>query len=289
VQNLKELSAVPVVKWVGGKRQLQGKIVPNLTKVLSINNTYFEPFLGGGAIFFGLQPANAFLSDINAGLINLYENIRDQVELFLEATEQIEKSYNSLGAEEKESFFYKVRENYNKSKRTGLSQAVNFLYLNKAGFNGIYRENLNGAFNVPFGRKAKISLGEESNFRSVSEIFKTVVLENKPFEVLADKVKPGDLVYFDPPYVPLSETSAFTSYSAGGFGMKEQIQLRDLFVQLDKAGVNVVMSNSSAPVIRDELYKGYAFTEIQASRNVSASARGRAAVTELIVSNFDFV
>lgn len=277
-----------MVKWVGGKRQLQHKIVPNFTKLLTDSNTYFEPFLGGGAIFFGLHPQKAVLSDINSGLINLYECLRDELQIFLCKKLELESSYNKLDVQKQAEFYYRIRSEYNGSKRQGIDQAINFLFLNKAGFNGIYRENQRGGFNVPFGRKTKISLGENELLALASDRFLTAELLNESFAEVVNKVSPGDLVYFDPPYVPLSATSAFTSYSAHGFGLNEQLQLRDVFNQLDQAGVYVAMSNSSAPLIRDELYKGFQFTELQASRNVSARSSGRAPVTELIVSNFEF-
>lgn len=281
-------SAQPVIKWVGGKRQLQNKIVPNLTKILTEKNTYFEPFLGGGAIFFGLQPNNAVLSDINTGLINLYECLRDELQIFVDKKIELENSYNKLDADEQEEFYYKIRNEYNEKNRMGIEQAINFLFLNKAGFNGIYRENKSGGFNVPFGRKQKIALGDIEILSTASQRFSNAKLTNESFTEVLNKVSPGDLVYFDPPYVPLTATSAFTSYSADGFGLKEQLQLRDLFNELNKAGVYVAMSNSSAPLIRNDLYKGFEITELQASRNVSASSSGRAPVTELIVSNFEF-
>lgn len=288
MSNLKKPPAQPVVKWVGGKRQLQHKIVPNFTKLLTDSNTYFEPFLGGGAIFFGLQPQKAVLSDINSGLINLYECLRDQLQVFLRKKSELESSYNKLDVQEQAEFYYRIRGEYNRTERQGIEQAINFLFLNKAGFNGIYRENKQGGFNVPFGHKTKISLGENELLASASDRFSNVELLNESFAEVVNKVSPGDLVYFDPPYVPLSATSAFTSYSADGFGLNEQLQLREVFDQLDQAGVYVAMSNSSAPLIRDELYKGFQFTELEASRNVSARSSGRAPVTELIVSNFEF-
>lgn len=288
MNDVKNLPAQPVVKWVGGKRQLQNKIIPNFTKLLSETNTYFEPFLGGGAIFFGLNPRNAVLSDINIGLINLYECLRDELQLFLNKKYELESSYNNLEPQEQADFYYRIRNYYNENERLGIEQAINFLFLNKAGFNGIYRENKVGGFNVPFGRKSKISLGDDEILLAASLRFSKAELANESFSSVVNKARTGDLVYFDPPYVPLSATSAFTSYSADGFGLNEQIQLRDVFNELDKAGVYVAMSNSSAPLIRNELYRGFELTELQATRNVSAKSTGRAPVTELIVSNFEF-
>lgn len=278
----------PIVKWVGGKRQLQTVIVPNLLKQLAPENRYFEPFLGGGAIFFGLKPGNALLADINSGLINLYEQLRDNPKELIDSIVQIEEKYNSLERPEQEKLFYKTREAYNQNERKGINQAVNFLFLNKTGFNGIYRENSRGGFNVPFGKRQKVVLGEVQNLHAASTLFKEATLLNVPFEMSCAEAKAGDIVYFDPPYVPLTATAAFTSYSAGGFGLKEQQHLRDVFISLDKKGVKVALSNSSAPIIREDLYKGYIIKEIRATRNVSAKSQGRAPVTELIVSNFDF-
>lgn len=275
----------PVVKWVGGKRQLQDRLLPILQAGYTSDSTYFEPFLGGGAMFFALSPTQAHISDINGGLVNLYQVIRDALPDFLEKVGTLETTYNGLSVDQQSVQFYSVRDFYNSKPRHGVDQAVNFLFLNKAGFNGIYRENRNGGFNVPFGKRRVISLADSKNVALVSTVLSRAKLSNASFDESCDGAEPGDLVYFDPPYVPLTATSAFTSYAADGFGIDEQKRLRDTFVRLDKRGVKVVLSNSSAPLVR-ELYDGYRVSELDATRNVSAKSHGRSPVVELVVSNY---
>lgn len=277
---------VPIVKWVGGKRQLQAHILPLLKRGIDgTSNKYFEPFLGGGAMFFALEPSKSVLADVNIGLINLYRSIRTNLPEFLAKMSEIENQYNNLASSDQEKMFYSIREIYNAEKRSGVEQALNFLFLNKSCFNGTYRENQKGEFNVPFGKKQKISLGNEKNLTSASISLSKTELHISSFENTVRTSVKNDLVYFDPPYIPLSATSAFTSYAAKGFGISEQFELRDTFIRLDKKGVKVALSNSSAPLVR-ELYADFNITELSASRNISASSSGRTPVTELLVTNF---
>lgn len=278
--------AVPIVKWVGGKRQLQGHLLPLLSRGLdTAGSKYYEPFLGGGAMFFALEPRKSVLADVNIGLINLYRSIRSFLPDFLTQMEAVENHYNNLNLEEQEQYFYSIRELFNSEKRIGINQAVNFLFLNKACFNGTYRENLKGEFNVPFGKKTKINLGNEENLRSASISLAKTELHISSFEETVRSSSRNDLVYFDPPYIPLTATSAFTNYAARGFGIEDQYSLRDKILELDEKGVKVALSNSSAPLVR-ELYSDFNITELSASRNISASSSGRSPVTELLITNF---
>jgi DNA adenine methylase len=277
---------IPILKWVGGKRQLQNALLPVLGKGLVADGAaYFEPFLGGGAMFFALQHPRSVVADVNSGLINVYKMLRAEPQEFIDAAKALEVKYNTLDPEEQKALYYEVRKNFNMTAREGLEQAVNFLFLNKAGFNGLYRENKSAEYNVPFGSRAIISLGTESNFMAVSESLKTTQILNAPYKQASSAAVQGDLVYFDPPYVPLTVTSHFTSYSSEGFDMRDQVELRDEFVRLDKLGVNVALTNSSAPAVL-ELYEGYNIAKLEATRNVSAKVGGRAPVIELLVTNF---
>jgi DNA adenine methylase len=281
-RNLASYQPYPIVKWVGGKRQLQDSI---LERIGDNFGTYFEPFFGGGAILFALNPAKAEISDVNQGLVNLYSAIKFSPVEFMDQASQLEKKYNELNdLEKKQEFFYVNRDAYNSTERVGNEQAARFLFLNKSCFNGMYRENSKGLFNVPFGKRAILNLYEAANVNAVSSSLQGVGLNLQSYaETIAD-AKAGDVVYFDPPYIPLTVTSAFTSYTAEGFGMDAQVELANIFRELDSKGVRVLLSNSSAPVM-NELYEGYKLTPLSANRAISAKAPGRAKVTEYLVDS----
>jgi len=276
-------TAQPLVKWAGGKRQLFTKIVGAFPE---FSGTYIEPFFGGGAIFFGLSPRKAVINDVNKGLVNLYRTVQDKSPELLEACKAVEETYNVLSMEEKSAFYYKVRVRYNENAKEDVSAAVDFIFLNKAGFNGIYRENSSGAFNVPFGKREKLSLLNEGNLAAVKRSLHATEIHDLGFIKLFEKIKPekGDLVYFDPPYVPLSPTASFTSYHESGFGRDEQMQLAKLFRDLAGDGVHVAMSNSSE--VDQSLYAGFQIRPLSASRSISATASGRKPVVEMLVTSF---
>lgn len=264
-----EAVARPFVKWVGGKRQLlhrMAEYVPNRY------GTYHEPFVGGGAFFFDLFPPTATLSDFNERLIRTYRGIRDQPEKVIERL----RSY----PHEKE-FFLEMRA-MDIDARDDDEVAAWFIYLNKTGFNGLYRVNRSNVFNVPFGDYKNPNICDADNLRACSRALKRAKLEVSSFEAVLDRAKPGDFVYFDPPYVPLSVTSYFTSYTSAGFDMEDQVRLRDVALELKKRDVQVLLSNSSAQAVR-ELYAGFEQIEVSASRAVNSKAEGRGKVTELLI------
>lgn len=277
-----QAQAQPLVKWAGGKRQLQERILATFP---SFTGTYFEPFLGGAAIFFALNPKKAVLSDVNEGLVNLYKCVKSDYLQVLKECKKLETKYNKLDLEGQSELFYKMRESYNSSDRPGISTAAIFLLLNKAGFNGIYRENASGGFNVPFGKRSTLVLATEANLALAAKSLKKAKISVQGFESVENAAQPGDLVYFDPPYVPLSITSAFTSYSKGGFGEAHQVDLSRVFRALSDKGVHVALSNSKTPLI-EKLYKGFNLHELSATRQISAKTSGRSSVTELLVTNF---
>mgnify|MGYP000373156294 CR=1 FL=1 len=281
----------PVVKWAGGKRQLQDRIIPVLREKTDFEvNRYFEPFFGGGAILFALQPKFGAFSDINQGLLNLYIQIRDNLDAFHEVSKALQDEYNKLDLQSQASKYYEIRTYFNEVERDGLVQAANFLFLNKAGFNGMYRENAKGGFNIPFGKRRTLNLFEYSNLVCVSQQLKNtdMYLQDYRLTVASDKVKPGDLVYFDPPYAPLSATSSFTGYTADGFSGEDQETLANLVRRLTDEGVYVAVSNSSAPHI-EKIYRGFQFRELAATRAISASAAGRKSVTEFLITNYELI
>lgn len=282
----------PLIKWVGGKRQLQQPILKKIESVFdSQSGIYFEPFFGGGAILLGLRPLKAVISDINSGLVNLYKVAREQNVSLAKELLTIQDYYNLLSESEQKDHFAKRRAEFNAQtegqflNREGVSGAANFIFLNKAGFNGMYRENAHGEFNIPFGKRRSLNLFDEENLKGFTQLLENVEILNTSYKVTVQSAQKGDLVYFDPPYAPLSKTSSFEGYNSANLGGFDQRELRDVFVELTDRGVHCLLSNSSATVI-ETLYKGFNFEPLMASRAISASAAGRKAVKEYLIDNF---
>jgi len=271
-----KISASPIIKWAGGKRQLLSELRSRLPQTY---NRYFEPFIGGGALFFDQAPQNAYISDINPELVNLYKVVRDNVESLISA---LSEHKNTL------EYFTEIRALDREPTYTTLSdvaKASRFIYLNKTCFNGLYRVNSRGYFNVPFGRYANPKFLDKSALYSASEVLQNAQLECANFDNILNFVKKGDLVYFDPPYIPISTTSSFTSYTKEDFGMSEQIKLKELCDKLSEIGTKFMLSNSDTPVA-NELYCGYKIEKIQASRFINSKADGRGKISEIIVRNY---
>ena len=273
--------ARPFVKWVGGKRQLLQQLhrfglFPS--KFDDKRNCYFEPFVGGGAVFFDLQPKNATISDLNVELITTYKVIRDDVESLIKSL--LKHVYDK-------DYFLKIRA-MNPIEMSELDIASRFIYLNRTCFNGMYRVNSKGKFNVPFGRYKNPVICDEDNLRAVSRALKDVKILNVDYKSAVSEAKAGDFVYFDPPYYPISPTSSFTSYTKEGFAEKEQIELRDTFAELSNRGCYVMLSNSDAVFIRNiygEL-KNVTITTVSAGRAINSKATARGKITELVITNY---
>lgn len=262
--------AHPFLKWVGGKRQL----VPRLLEhVGQIKGTYHEPFVGGGALFFALRPARAVLSDGNERLIRTYKGIRDNVEGVIAQLQ--EWPYDK-------DFFYGQRKR-DIDTCADVDVAAWMIYLNRAGFNGLYRVNSRNQFNVPFGRYTNPTICNADNLRACSTALQGIGLHHAPYVSILSRAKRGDFVYFDPPYVPLSATSYFTSYTADGFTREDQVALRDVALQLKKRGIRVLLSNSSAGLVRELYADGFEMAEVMMARNVNCKPGGRGKVPELIM------
>jgi DNA adenine methylase len=304
--------ATPIVKWVGGKRQLQ-QLLLSVFDQSGWNNsqgTYFEPFLGGGAMLFALMsdPKNrnnkARVADVNLSLLEIYRSLKSRsYQVFIRELVSLEEAFaKSVHKGVQLSFFNLRRDEFNRlkhrpSSRTVATQdkarlAALFLFLNKAGFNGLYRESRNGNFNVPFGKKARVNLYDEDNFKSVREVLlRTSIISGSYAKLLNSKSyapKRGDLIYLDPPYEPLSDTSSFTNYNHSGFTFGDQEKLAQEAIRFAKTGCKVILSNSSASRLRTLYwaYEGFNIYEVQATRLVSAKASSRTSVTEIIVTNF---
>ncbi|MEQ9323788.1 MAG: Dam family site-specific DNA-(adenine-N6)-methyltransferase [Polyangiaceae bacterium] len=261
----------PYLKWAGGKRSLLPQLLPHLPERF---RRYHEPFVGSAALFFHLAPKKAWLSDTNERLVRTYRGLRDDPDGVIERLRRF--------PHDKEFFLRKRQENIDDAGDTEL--AAWFIYLNKTGYNGLYRVNSKNVFNVPFGSYKRPKICDEPRLRACAGRLANVEIEVRDFEAAADRARKGDLVYFDPPYVPLSATSSFTSYTRHGFGPPEQERLRDTALRLVERGVHVVISNSSAPLVR-ELYAGSAFEliEIAARRSINSRGDRRGAVVELLL------
>lgn len=266
----------PFIKWVGGKRQL----IPELTKRLPCTfSRYYEPFVGGGALFFHIKPEHPFLSDINDELINVYNVVKHNVEALIK-----ELSRHVYEA----SYFYTIREadrRPNYKRWSAIRKASRFIYLNKTCYNGLYRVNSKGYFNTPFGNHQNPKICDQENLRLCSESLQYAEISCSSYHVVDERTREGDFVYFDPPYAPLTATSNFTNYSKGGFGKEDQEELRNLCSRLDKKGVKWMLSNSSAPLILD-LYQEYNVETISASRAINSKGSLRGKVKEVIVRNY---
>ena len=275
LEKLKE-ETYPIVKWVGGKRQLMFELLKNMPKEC---NRYFEPFIGGGALFFELQPDNAYISDMNEELINLYKVVRDNVD---ELVADLQKHDIS------KEYFMEIR-NIDRTEEyeswSDVQKASRFIYLNRTCFNGMYRVNSKGEFNVPFGHYKNPRILDENNLINCSNLLQRTEIKHADFSEILKKVKKDDFVYFDPPYVPLSETSSFTSYTKDGFDIDMQFKLRDVCDELDTMGVKFLLSNSDTKLV-NELYKNYNIKKVFASRQINANADGRGKITEVLVRNY---
>ena len=266
----------PIVKWAGGKRQLLFEIKKNMPQKF---NRYFEPFIGGGAVFFDTQPENAYISDVNEELVNLYSIIQNS------PNELIEDLYRHENTKE---YFLKIRgvDREPKYKKwSAIQKASRFIYLNRTCFNGLYRVNSKGEFNVPFGNYSNPRIVDEENILNCSTILQKTEINCADFSAILKYVKKGDFVYFDPPYVPLNETSSFTSYTKEGFDIDMQFKLRDVCDELDSKGVKFLLSNSDTAII-NELYANYEVKKVFASRQINANAKGRGKITEILVRNY---
>lgn len=275
LEKLKE-DTYPIVKWVGGKRQLMYELEINMPKTY---NRYFEPFIGGGALFFYLQPDNAYISDMNEELINLYQVVRDNVDELITDLQKHDIS---------KEYFMEIR-NIDRTEEyqnwSNIQKASRFIYLNRTCFNGMYRVNSKGEFNVPFGHYKNPRILDENNLINCSNLLQKTEIKHADFSEILKKVKKGDFVYFDPPYVPLSETSSFTSYTKDGFNIDMQFKLRDVCDELDSMGVKFLLSNSDTQFV-NELYENYNIKKVFASRQINANADGRGKITEVLVRNY---
>lgn len=269
----------PFLKWVGGKRQL----LPAINQLLPQSyNNYYEAFVGGGAVLFNLQPSKAIINDFNPELINVYQVIKNHPEALIK----------DLKRHKNESdYFYSVRALDREptfNRLSNIKKASRIIYLNKTCYNGLYRVNSAGEFNAPFGRYKNPNIVNDVTIKAVSDYLNNndIRILNGDFEKAVETAQSGDFVYFDPPYVPVSESANFTGYVKGGFDLLEQERLRNVCNQLDAKGVKFLLSNSSTPIIH-ELYKKFDIHIVKATRAINSNALKRGAIDEVLIRNYE--
>ena len=274
----------PFVKWAGGKRQIIDKLKKCLPEEF---NTYYEPFIGGGALLFELSPKKAVINDSNEELMNVYRVLCNE-----EKFKKMCHTLNHYETNHSEEFYYEIR-NKDRNKKSfnrlaDYTRAARTIYLNKACFNGLYRVNSKNEFNVPFGKKKKVNTYEGSNLITVSNYLtmNDIKILCCDFEEAVKDAKKGDFIYFDPPYD--SDTSTFNSYTETGFDKDEQRRLAKVFKELDQRGCYVMLSNHNTKLI-NELYKDYNIHHIEAKRNINSNGKKRGKVEEVIITNYESV
>jgi DNA adenine methylase Dam len=273
----------PIIKWVGGKSQLLDKIKEMRPSGFDPNkNMYYEPFLGGGAVLLELNPSRAIVSDINPELINVYQQVRDNVEIVISDLSKFDRCHE--GYDDPKDFYYGVRNDFNKYLGSNTpTQAARFIYLNKHCFNGLYRVNSRGCFNVPFNGKYT---GESCHFdhlRAVSKQIQKIHFQCTDFEITVHDALPGDFVFIDSPYAPLTPTS-FVDYTKEGFSYEDHKRLADFYKEMSDYGVYCMLTNHDTELIRD-LYRGFNFTEVDVRRSINRNGDGRKG-KEVIITNY---
>lgn len=276
---------LPILKWVGGKRRLVPELIDRLPVDIA-ERRYVEPFCGGAALFFSLEPRvssqrpqRAWLSDRNIDLIRFYETVRDDPEKVIRATRRLVRRYRA----DPKATYYSIRDAFNHNPGAPTTQAARFLLLNKTCFNGLWRVNKKGHFNVPMGRYKDPQIIDAKAIREASRLLRDVVLAATDFDRW--EYQSDEFIYFDPPYVPVSDTSNFTSYASGGFGEEGQRRLAALFHDLSDREIPCMLSNSDAPLVY-QLYAGFWIETVRASRSINSNGNKRGAVTEVIVRNY---
>ncbi|MEA4967857.1 MAG: Dam family site-specific DNA-(adenine-N6)-methyltransferase [Bacteroidaceae bacterium] len=271
----------PFVKWAGGKRQLLTEILKRLPHNF---DTYYEPFIGGGALLFDLAPSKAVVGDINKVLVDTYQAIKNNSALLMRLLEEYEKRHNS--AIDKKYFYYSMRDCYNNkitNDEYNVETAALFMYLNKTCFNGLYRVNSKGLFNVPFNNCRNLVIYNKENIEEISIYMKQVDIEVRDFEETCKNAKEGDFVFFDSPYAPLKDDS-FESYTKDGFALEEHVRLAKLYKRLSNRGIKCILTNHNTKLIND-LYKDFKIEVIQVKRMINRDTNNRTG-EEVIITNY---
>jgi DNA adenine methylase len=286
--------AEPIIKWAGGKRQLLDDI---RSRIPQEYNRYFEPFFGGGAVFFLLESQNGYINDINHRLMNFYEQVRSNTEPLISENKKLDnkfQDYKSSEEDSEEEFYYDKREEFNSLREDGvcrdeLREAVLFLFLNRYCFNGLYRENENGEFNVPIGSKPTPVAAIQSRVRRARRVLHNTEISTKDFRYVRDHVEENDLVFLDPPYPAESRTAQFNEYGEGGFGEEKQRAVRDLAIELHERGAYVLITNGEPAL---DLYDGempadFRIKPLDGKRRINSDASKREGIgtTDILITN----
>lgn len=273
-----KLLVSPILKWVGGKRQLLSEIIPLIEK--KNYSTYVEPFVGGGAVLFDLQPKKAIINDYNSELINVYNMVRDNCDELVIALKEHERNNSS-------DYFYDIRAldrepMYN--EMSSVERAARIIYLNKTCYNGLYRVNAAGQFNSPYGKYKNPNIVNETVLRAMSKYLRNnnIKILNGDYKGALKGLRKGAFVYLDPPYMPISSSSSFTGYTEGGFSYQHQVELKNECDKLRKKGIKFLQSNSDCPEIR-ELYKEYEIKTVKAKRSINSNASKRGEINEVLI------
>ena len=290
--------ARPFIKWVGGKTQLLDEVRKSLPRDFASRRhvTYVEPFVGGGAVMFWILQAypnieRAVINDINPELICTYRVIKEKVAELIVELANIQDEYIPLSTESRKEFFMEKRARFNTKRTAPVETAALFIFLNRTCFNGLYRVNSKGEFNVPHGKYANPRICDADNLRACSKVLQKVEILCGDFAETERYAGPDTLFYFDPPYKPITETSSFTSYAKEGFNDAEQIRLRDFCDKISKDKALFVASNSDPKNVNpsenffDNLYNHFIIKRVTAARMINSDASGRGAISELMISN----
>lgn len=292
----------PFVKWAGGK----GSLIPQLTNFYPFElkngeiKSYVEPFVGGGAVLIDiLQKYNvelAYAFDTNRDLINCYNVIKANVEELIKCLKEKEEKYIKLEDDNRQKYFYQIRNDYNSYNNNGelnVKRASEFIFLNKTCFNGLYRVNKSGEFNVPFGKYKNPKICDTNNLRNLSKLFENVTFQYGDYKESSQYIDNETFAYFDPPYRPLSITSAFTSYTKEDFNDNNQKELAKYFKELDHKLAKLMLSNSNPKNVNKDdtffetIYKGFNINEVSAKRMINSNAKGRGEISELLITNYE--
>lgn len=277
----KNIVLAPVVKWVGGKRQLLGDIEQLIPKTFT---TYVEPFVGGGAVLFDVQPKKAVINDFNTELINVYKVIKDNSDELIKIL-QVHENLNS------EEYFYKIRALDRSDKYDEMNcveKAARIIYLNKTCYNGLFRVNQSGQFNSPYGRYKNPNIVNTPVVLAMSKYFNEnkIKIMSGDYKHALKNLRKGAFVYFDPPYMPISSSSSFTGYTENGFNIDKQVELKEECDKLNSKGIKFLLSNSDHSFIRD-LYKDYEIITVKAKRSINSKGNKRGEINEVLVRNYD--
>lgn len=293
-----ETIAKPFVKWVGGKTQLLDEVKKSLPKNLKNRTgvTYVEPFIGGGAVMFWILQEypnieRAIINDINAELVCTYRVVKKNVTSLIEELEKIQSEYLPLDAKARKEYYNIKRKTFNSRNISDIETAALFIFLNRTCFNGLYRVNSKGEFNVPHGKYANPRICDRENLLAGSKVLQKVEILCGDFAQTEKYAGPNTIFYFDPPYKPITETSSFTSYAKDGFNDEEQIRLRDFCTRIARHEAQFVASNSDPKeedkkeTFFDEIYKQFTIKRVSAARMINSNPNGRGAISEIMISN----